>query len=86
MEQVQILKLFSSAELLVPIFMHHFDLSLVELLINGRLMYNVKSDFASILFYLSMSMIFQAVRRKSNIDVIKMPLKIVGVVSDLFDS
>jgi hypothetical protein len=81
MEEAHTQKLFAAAELLFPAILHIFDLSTVELLINGRAKYKISSDFSSILFYMSMSMIFSYVRKKRKIDVIKMPLKIVGMVS-----
>ena len=82
MENEQISKYLAASELLVPALMHYFDLSMVEVVINGRFIYDIKSDFSSILFYISMSMIFQAARKKKNVDVINMPLKIVGVVTE----
>lgn len=79
MEKYDVSKIFAIAELLVPTVMHYFDLSLVEMLINGRFIYAVKSDFSTVLFYVSMSMIFQALRRK-NFDVINFQLKLIGMV------
>lgn len=75
------MKILAFMEILVPFILHYFDISLVEMIINGKFFYNVKSDFSSLLFFLSMSMIFQVYRKKKNQEIVKMmPLKLIAMV------
>lgn len=53
-------------EILVPPTLHIFDVSIVEFLINARIFYAVSHDFGSVLFVLSLSMIFNRIIQKKS--------------------
>lgn len=74
-------RIMNMVEVLFPMLMHFFDLSIVEMITNGRLLYSVESDFNSILFIFSISMIFQYIRKKKNDDLSRKPLQMSLIVS-----
>lgn len=57
-------KLLVSMEILMPPLVHFLNLSVVEILIHGRIFYGCLSNFASVLFILSLAMIFQKFRKQ----------------------
>lgn len=61
---------------------HMLHLSIVEIVIHGKLFYSIGSDFASILFMMSVAMIIQAIRKKNMPNVTKIPVKMSAVVND----
>ena len=77
-------KLMTTLEVLMPPLVHMLNLSLVEIVIHGRILYDVMSDTASIIFMMSLAMIFQAFRKKIAPEVKSFPTKMALVVSEFF--
>lgn len=74
-------KLLAVMEVLFPPLIHMLNLSIVEIVIHGQVIYEVMSDSASILFMMAMAMIFQAFRKKISPDAMENRGKAVLVVS-----
>lgn len=77
-------KLLSTLEVIFPSIIHMLNLSLVEVVIHGKIFYVVKSDFASMMFMLSIAMIFQAFRKKIMPEATKIPMKMLAIVRMIF--
>lgn len=54
----------SYLEIFVPVILHFFDISIVEVLIRARLYYPVSHDFASVCFVMSMALLFNHNHKK----------------------
>jgi len=70
-------------EVTFPVMMHFFNLSIIEIMINARIFYHVESSFDSILFMMSISMIFQTIRKARIGNISGNPLHMIGFVSTL---
>lgn len=51
-------------EIVLPVILHLFDLSIVEVLIHARFIYPVSHDFASVCFVLSLALVFSHYHKK----------------------
>lgn len=74
-------KIFVVMEVIMPPLIHMLNLSIVEIVIHGQIFYQVMSDFSSVLFMMSLAMIFQACRKKILPEIEKIPTKMILVVS-----
>lgn len=80
MEPATISKVLSILEVLFPTLLHFFNVSILEIIINGDIFLPLDSDFASILFTLSVAMICQAIRKRKSNELSEMPVQMIGVV------
>ncbi|KAL7034825.1 hypothetical protein ACKWTF_008118 [Chironomus riparius] len=72
-------KVLKILEVAFPVVMHFFNMSLIEMLINGRISYQIESSFDSILFFMSVSMIFQTVRKARIGDISEKTIHMIGL-------
>lgn len=74
-------KILKILEVAFPVMMHFFNMSLIEILTNGRIVYEIRSSFDSILFLASISMIVQTIRKAKSGDISENLLQMIGIVS-----
>jgi hypothetical protein len=74
-------KLMVTMEVMMPPLIHWLNLSIVEILIHGKIFYDVLSDAPSLIFMMSVAMIFQAIRKKIFPEATKIPSRMFLVVS-----
>lgn len=77
-------KLIVTMEVILPPLIHWLNISIVEILIHGRFFYDVLSDPSSVLFVMSLAMIYQAFRKKTFPEVTKTPPRMFLGVSKSF--
>lgn len=70
-------------EVTFPVMMHFFNMSIIEVMINARIFYHIESSFDSILFIMSISMVFQTIRKQRSGNFNEKPLHMIGFVSAL---
>lgn len=67
-------------EILLPVILHLFDVSIVEICIRLKIFYSVSHDFASVCFVLTVSLIFNQYHKKVDSKQKEFSLFQIGVV------